>query len=209
MRPIDLAIVAFMALFSIPICRAEEAKPELSKEPLTDEHIAVYRVVLEPYIRGSMPDRRLHLSDKTETLDSASFEFDAECAKGLHFINAKDAAKIIHQIENAVIFSPKIVIVNPDAQSAKITENDPHKLVTNAGNIPNDEFENKLNDSVEQAFRTGLFTLSEILFDKDHRHAMVSFSFYCGTLCGHGGTFLLKKSGKRWLIKKQCAGWIS
>jgi hypothetical protein len=67
----------------------------------------------------------------------------------------------------------------------------------------------KIDDSVKQAFQTGLFTLSEIVFDKDHRRAVVTYSFVCGTLCGNGDTLLLKKVGQHWRVAKRCGGWIS
>lgn len=67
----------------------------------------------------------------------------------------------------------------------------------------------QLDQSVKQAFRTGLFTLSEIAFDKEHRRAVVSYSFVCGMLCGHGNTMVLKKLGQNWKIAKRCGGWVS
>ena len=67
----------------------------------------------------------------------------------------------------------------------------------------------QIDDSVKQAFQTGLFTLSEIVFDKEHRRAVVTYSFVCGTLCGNGDTLLLKKVGQHWRVAKRCGGWIS
>ncbi len=66
--------------------------------------------------------------------------------------------------------------------------------------------EHQLDDSVKKAFETGLFTLSEIVFDKQHRRAVVAYSFVCGGLCGNGNTLVLKKIGQRWKISKRCGG---
>lgn len=67
----------------------------------------------------------------------------------------------------------------------------------------------QIRDSVNQAFRTGLFTLSEIAFDKRHQYAVLAYSFDCGMLCGHGDTIILKKVGEKWKQVKTCRIWIS
>jgi hypothetical protein len=69
--------------------------------------------------------------------------------------------------------------------------------------------EEQLNDSVTQAFNTGLFTFSEITFDRQHRHAIVSYNFVCGGLCGHGRTVVLKRLTRRWKMISTCGSWIS
>jgi hypothetical protein len=55
----------------------------------------------------------------------------------------------------------------------------------------------------------GLATLSEIRFDKQHKHAIVSYGFYCGSLCGNGGAVVLEKVDGAWRRKSQCGDWIS
>jgi hypothetical protein len=66
-----------------------------------------------------------------------------------------------------------------------------------------------LRDGGCNGFAHGLVTVSEIRFDKKHRHAIVSFSFYCGSLSGNGGAVLLEKIDGAWQRKSQCGGWIS
>jgi hypothetical protein len=36
-------------------------------------------------------------------------------------------------------------------------------------------------------------SLKEIAFDKDRHYAVVSYSFWCGSLCGHGKTMVFEK----------------
>jgi hypothetical protein len=50
----------------------------------------------------------------------------------------------------------------------------------------------------------GLLTLSVIVFDSDHSHAIVNYDFNCGGLCGHGKMLALAKSGEQWKISKSC-----
>jgi hypothetical protein len=103
----------------------------------------------------------------------------------------------------------RLVLVDPDKQRQKIDAGDPQILVRKAIDdrvVPPDQ---QLEDSVKQAFKYGVFTLSEIVFDKKHEFALVSYSFVCGGLCGNGNTYILRKSWGKWKIKKTCGGWIA
>ena len=62
---------------------------------------------------------------------------------------------------------------------------------------------------VKQAYSNGLFSLSEIIFDKQHLHAFVSYSFACGVRCGNGRILILEKVGDTWKVSKTCGGWVS
>jgi len=67
-----------------------------------------------------------------------------------------------------------------------------------------------VEDAVRNAFATGLFSMSEIAFDKDHHHAVVSYSFWCGFLCGHGKTVVFEKVNGMWRnTNRNCGGWVS
>ena len=57
---------------------------------------------------------------------------------------------------------------------------------------------------------SGIFALSEIAFDKQHLHAIVSYSFSCGMLCGSGMTLVFEKVGDEWRrTNLECGGWVS
>jgi hypothetical protein len=66
-----------------------------------------------------------------------------------------------------------------------------------------------VDQSLKRAFGSALFELSEIVFDKEHRRAVVSYSFVCGELCGNGSTLVLNKVGQGWKVAKRCGGWVS
>jgi hypothetical protein len=100
-------------------------------------------------------------------------------------------------------------LVDPDRQEQKVKENDPQNLMKSAIDEGERVSDKQIENSVKQAFATGLFTLTEIRFDKQHHHAMVAYSFVCGGLCGHGNTLILKKVGQGWKVSKRCGGWIS
>ena len=66
-----------------------------------------------------------------------------------------------------------------------------------------------LVDPTKPAFPTGLFTFSEIVFNKQHTRAILQYSFVCGGLCGNGDTVVLKKANGKWKITGHCRRWIS
>lgn len=50
---------------------------------------------------------------------------------------------------------------------------------------------------------------SQVAFDATGRHALVSFDFNCGALCGSGDHFLLQKDENRWRVVKEYRSWRS
>jgi hypothetical protein len=60
------------------------------------------------------------------------------------------------------------------------------------------------------AFSSGLFSMSEIAFDKEHHFAAVRYSFWCGPLCGHGRTLVFENVNGEWRnANRNCGYWIS
>jgi hypothetical protein len=51
--------------------------------------------------------------------------------------------------------------------------------------------------------------LSEVSFDRQHRHAMLYFNFHCGILCGEGQTVVFEKVAGVWKHTRSCMNWIS
>jgi hypothetical protein len=91
--------------------------------------------------------------------------------------------------------------VDADEQSTLVTKNDPGNSIRNGKSV---------ETAVAEAFATGLFSLSEIDFDREHRHAIVSYTFECGMLCGSGRTLVFEKVGKEWRrTDLECGGWVS
>jgi hypothetical protein len=69
--------------------------------------------------------------------------------------------------------------VDPEQQESKVKQNDPQNLIKKAIDEREPVTDGQLDKSLKLAFSTGLFSLSEIVFDKGHRHAFVSYSFVC------------------------------
>lgn len=178
-------------------------KPKVSDDPLTTEQFAVYRAVLSDFLKGS--DGALNLANITEPLDQS----DKACFRGMDAVVIRESASVVHRLEPSLVTDTKIVLVDPDLQQNAIQENDPQQLIKKAVDEPGKVADEQMDESVKNAFKTALFTLSEIVFDKQHRRAVVAYSFACGMLCGNGNTLVLKKVGHDWKVAKRCGGWVS
>ena len=195
-----LSVIGLMAL----VCLAQETerKPTVSKEPLTQEQVDIYRAVLNLYMKHSTV--RVNLSDTTEPMDFSGLSSDDTCGKGIDLETTEGRSPVVHTLGPSVAVASGIVFVDPEQQERKIKEGDPENVIMKGKHT-----EEELHNSLKKAFDNGLLSLSEIAFDKSHLHAIVTYSFSCGRLCGCGAVLLLKKSGSRWKVQKPCVGWVS
>jgi hypothetical protein len=123
------------------------------------------------------------------------------CDKGLDLEPV--VPTVVHRFRAAdlqQLGSDTIVLVDSEWQTKEVAENDPGKTIGEGRSI---------EDAVRNGFAHGLVTLSEIRFDKTHKHAIVSYGFYCGSLCGNGGTVILENADGTWRRKSVCGAWIS
>lgn len=205
MRQILTVVVATLSLTLGATPQDDAPKTKLSPDPLTEEQVAVYRDVLDSYSNGS--NTALKVADKTETLDLSE---DKDCLKGIEMDAGNTSTSVVHRLDGRVTKMKKdITLVDAELQQKKGEENDPQKLMKRAIDDGERVTEKQLDRSLRGAFAAGLFTLSEIAFDRRHQHAVLAYSFVCGGLCGHGNTIVLKKIGGKWKQSKTCRSWIS
>ncbi|MFL6439834.1 MAG: hypothetical protein ACJ71Q_19835 [Terriglobales bacterium] len=117
---------------------------------------------------------------------------------------AGEQKSVVHRLPASLVADLPFVLVDPNRQAEEVKRNDPQNLVLQGGAT-----EDQVGKAVDEAFRTGLLTLSEIAFDIDRHQAVVSYSFWCGRLCGHGALLRLTKNGTKWKIAKRCVDWVS
>ena len=197
-------MVLVLLVISLRTLAQENApKQSMSDAPLTSEQIEVYRAALADYLKGS--DGALNLASITEPLVAS----DTACLKGIDAKVTKESISVVHKIGLPLVANTRIVLVDPDRQRKTIRDNDPENLIRKAIDDHQKITDEQLDQAVETAFASGLFTLFEIVFDKEHRRAVVSYSFVCGGLCGNGNTLVLKKVGHNWKVAKRCGGWVS
>jgi hypothetical protein len=175
-------------------------KTALSVSSLSADEVAVYRAVLHEWNSDA---RTLSVSDRTFPIDAASLTdgiSNCECLRGIEVQSVVNASHSFHTLTRAVFPERRILLVDEDKQLTTIQSSDPLNGMK-AGK--------SLEKAVDDAFASGLFSMSEIAFDADHRQALVSYGFVCGSLCGSGGTLLLKKVDGAWKISDRCDGWVS
>jgi hypothetical protein len=191
-QTLSLALGLTLAFSAIP--QSDAPKPTVSPDALTEEQVAVYRAVLEDYSNRTNTPYPLDLVDKTKKLDFSERFFDKECIKGLDLETTGNTAEVVHRLDSRLADNEnRIVLVNMDFRQKKIAEG-PQRLVK--------------PDGSEIIGGTGLFTFSEIVFDKKHQRAVLMYSFVCGLLCGHGNTMIMKKVGQKWKVGKRCGSWF-
>lgn len=177
------------------------SKITISTDPLTTEQIAVYHTVLENHTN-------LNLADTTQPIEPF-LSLDHDCKKEINWARASVSQSSVHRLPEAIAHGLNMFLVNTEEQKKKVEQSDPQKLIKSAIDGHQDISDNQLETSVKTAFDRGLFTLSEIVFDRRRTQALVGYSFMCGELCGSGGILLLQKRGVEWKVKKHCGGWVS
>jgi hypothetical protein len=182
-------------LFFLTFAMASDSKPTLSESPMSADQIAVYQTFLASYTSGGKSSH-FNLSNRTYAL---SEDDRANCAN-MQLDSEADSRSVIHQFGQDTFLSPNITLVDPEKQKRAVIQNDPSNTMQQGKPV---------GDAVAGAFAAGLLSLSEVVFDKDHQQAVMSFSFVCGGLCGHGGAIVFEKKDGKWKRSKRCGSWIS
>lgn len=180
---------------------AASDKPVKATSPLSADEVSIYNAVLRHY--SGDKDTALNVSQITYPLDPASpmNGLGAECLKGIHLENIAVVSHSFHELPPDVLPDQKTKLVNPRKQTRAVRSNDPSKTIRKGKPV---------EDAVESAFSTALFSMSEIAFDKDRRFAVVSYRFWCGSLCGNGSTLVFEKVKGEWRnANRNCGSWIS
>lgn len=202
MKRLPFVFSAILAL-AVPYTTtgSDNDKPIKSTTPLGTDEIAIYKAVLRTY--SEQKDARLNVSAKTYPLDPSARTtgFDRpECLNGVQMDNLSTVSHSYHELPPEVLPSEAMRIVDPKTQARIVHSNDPDKTMRKGKTV---------KEAVEAAFTTGLFSMSEIAFDREHHFAAVRYSFWCGSLCGHGSTLVFEKVNGNWRKVRNCGGWVS
>jgi hypothetical protein len=176
---------------------SSDEKPVRNTSQFSADDAAIYSGILERW--NSKSRSPLNVSNRTFPMEHDVS--DCECLKGIEpqtIVNAAHSFRILTATE---LRGKNIRLVEAHKQAVIVQSNDPSNSIREGKSV---------EAAVNGAFSTGLFSMSEIVFDKEHRRALVSYSFVCGSLCGSGGVWLFEKVDGVW--KKSghiCGGWIS
>lgn len=191
-----------IALFTCQVATSKTQKPVKSTDPLSADAVAIYKAVLRTY--SGDKDVNLNVAATTYPLDpnASTTGFDRPgCLDGVKLENLSLTSNSYHELVADVLPSKAMKLVDPKRQTRIVHSNDPSNTIRKGEPV---------KDAVEVAFATGLFSMSEIAFDRDHHFAAVRYSFWCGSLCGHGETLVFENIDGEWRnANRTCAGWIS
>jgi hypothetical protein len=169
---------------------------------LEPDAIAIYRALISSRNAGSAA--RLNVSDTTYAFDvasSSSHLSNCECLVGFEVAGLLSAARSFHHLSRDDLGLHSIVLVDEQTQLGIVAANDPHVGMRSGKSV---------DTAVKDAVSAGILSISEIAFNAQHTRALVSYRFYCGSLCGSGGIVLFNKAGKDWKRSEQiCGGYVS
>jgi len=185
------------ALIQHALAGSSHKKPVRNTNPFSADEVAIYRGILERWNSNSRG--LLNVSNRTSPIDRDIS--DCGCLKGIEPQTIVSAAHPFRILRGDVLAGKNIRLVDADKQAVIVHSNDPNKSIREGRSI---------ETAVNVAFSTGLFSMSEIAFDKEQRRALVSYSFVCGSLCGSGGVWLFEKVDGVWKKSERvCGRWIS
>jgi hypothetical protein len=160
-------------------------KPVLAKSALSEDQIEVYKAFLKSY--GAGGGGHLNVGNRTMPLEISEDDIRG-CLTGLGPEPSSDMSAT-HRLSREVFRSEDIQLVDSAQQQTLISETDQSRTIREGSSV---------DSAVESAFSAGLLKLSEVVFAVGRGFAVMEFSFFCGSLCGHGGTLVFERSGQEW-----------
>lgn len=202
MQRFSVLVIFVALLLTCNAATSKSQKPVKSTIPLSADEIAIYRAVLRTYSAGK--DLNLKVADTTYPLDpnASTTGFDQpECLRGVELDNLSRASSSYHELPADVLPSKAMRLVDAKRQAKIVHSNDPSNTIRKGKPV---------GDAVKAAFSAGLFSMSEIAFDKGHHFAAVRYTFWCGSLCAHGRTLVFENVNGEWQnANRSCGNWIS
>lgn len=189
-----------LVLCVLPVAAQQDQTPPptISGQPLTAEQLSVYHALLAGWFQDAKFDA--NLSAVTDS-SSDSIGEDAACLAPFHLEKPSAFVHRIRPEDLAALGSSHIHLIDPEFGANDVKANDPGTAIRHGKSV---------DDAVNNGFRHALFTLSEIRFNADRTVAVVSYSFWCGSLCGNGSTLVFaKQKDGSWKRAKECGGYIS
>jgi hypothetical protein len=171
------------------LASAQLDQRQISSSPFTLEQTEVYQAFLADYRRGGS-QHEINVAGVTDILQPDDGDYSG-CMKG--FAKALPA-KVIHRLTEDFGQRNHLRIVDPKLHKVE----DPEDGMQRGQSV---------ESAVKSGFDTGLLTLSEIIFDLNHKRAAFHYSFYCGRLCAHSETVVYEKRRGRWRPSKNSCGY--
>lgn len=188
------------AIFLLIFC----AVSHFAQSHIAGEEYKVYTKVLEKIGQGNI------LIEDTTSIDS-SLESDDDIAERVKFFIPQISLELLTDFVDKNKANYKLQ-TNFTLKTYKILSREEIKRAfgekDDLGTL--DDLDNRW-ENFGKAYPNsdGFYILSRVGFDKTHSGALVFISNYCGSLCGQGEYFILKKTGNNWKILMRRIVWIS
>jgi heterodisulfide reductase subunit C len=188
-----------------------QARQTALEKKLSPERLAVYRAVLRHWMsEGNGTRVSVYLADRTESLDTNDLH-DSECGKSLNVEQVRSTYQYHFLADDlAQLGAEKIILVDADEYEKIISKYKSQKTL-GKNRVKIAARDDRIGKIVEEAIDHGLFSLSEVHFDKEMKHAVVEYGFACAynVWCGSGEVLLMEKINGAWQLKTSCIEWVT
>ena len=126
----------------------------------------------------------------------------AACGADLSFPNIANANRS-SDLRTPLAGAPNVRFVDPREQSEVLDQVDVRAGLQQGLSI---------DEAVDRAFAAGWMNISEVTFDTTGNYALLEYTFTCGSMCGNGGSVIMRRSADgRWArTNRRCGGgWVS
>lgn len=196
MKSIRLVVCFLLVVLLSFIPSVGEDKPTKNPAPLTADEIAIYKAIV-----GQFSSYRIDVSGTTFPLLSGPgprLSLSDGCFADIPAESVAAATHSFHDLTPDVLLGkdfPNVRLVSPaDKENNSGRRN---TQGTGAG-------------AATDAPKAASLSVSEIAFDKEHRHAVVTYAMWCGSLCGDGATLVFEKTATGWKkANRRCGNWVS
>jgi hypothetical protein len=176
-----------------------DKRPPRNAGALSSDEIAIYKAVLLQWVAGDRTPLNVALQTYPLEPFPEAGSTPCECLRNIDAQTLAAASRSFHILSREILPRKKARLVDPDDYSmAPSSKDDGSPRGANPSDLAMADVAN------------GVFSMSEIAFDREHRRALVSYSFACGLLCGSGLTIVFEKIDGEWRSTKiECGGWAS
>ena len=183
----------FVAVVFLAPCLVAAQTDATHRSTASEESATIFELFLDQWLGKA---GHVNLSYVTEFPDDDALHGYAECLKGEKL--AIPSKPQIEELRGTALEKRKDVgLVEPTTWRV----HDPGESISKGVAV---------SKAVDEGMKGGLLSLSTLIFDEQHKVAVLSYSFVCGSLCGSGGTVIFDKKPSGWKARKErCGGWVS
>ena len=181
--------LVFMLAIAMTLGCNSKAQPQLADTSLDAEQVRVYRDFLD--IFSALHFRRL--ANQTAPFAPTDLPPGSPCVDGIVLQDQSSARRILHRFNADILKGRDLLLVDPIEQ-ARILEQKEGEAKSHDDKSKEELL--KITESIASDY--GFLALSEIVFDRTQKFAVLKYLYFCGPRCKHGGTLVMEKVGSSW-----------